>query len=52
MNVAFPNSDDVDIGVKILPPTTLIDDANDDDRDNLDKETPARLMVTEKNGFT
>ena len=29
MKVAFPNSDeDVDIGVKILPPTTLIDDAN------------------------
>ena len=46
-----------DIGVKILPPTTLIDDANDDnddndddddDGDNLDKKPPARLTVTEQ----
>ena len=56
MKVAFPDSnEDVDIGVKILPPTTLIDDANDDDDndddddgDNLDKKPPARLMVMEQ----
>ena len=53
MKVAFPDSDkDVDIRVKILLPTTLIDDANanddDDDGDNLDKKPPARLMVTEQ----
>ena len=50
MKVAFPDSDeDVDDGVKILPLTTLFDDANadddDDDRDNLDKKPPARLMI-------
>ena len=54
MKVAFPNSNkDVDDGVKILPPTTLFDDANDNDDDdndgdNLDKKPPARLMVTEQ----
>ena len=56
MKVAFPDSDeDVDDGVKILPPTTLIDDANDDDNnnddddgDNLDKKPPARLTVMEQ----
>ena len=57
MKVAFPDSDeDVDIGVKILLPTTLIDDANDDDDDddddndgdNLDKKPPARLTVMEQ----
>ena len=56
MKVAFPDSDeDVDVRVKILPLTTLIDDANDDDDDdddndgdNLDKKPPARLMVTEQ----
>ena len=58
MKVAFPNShEDVDIGVKIILPTTLIDDANDDndddddDGDNLDKKPPARLTVMEQTGL-
>ena len=56
MKVAFSNSDeDVDNGVEIILPTTLIDDDNDDDDDdddddgdNLDKKPPARLTVMEQ----
>ena len=53
MKVAFSDSDeDVDNGVEIILPTTLIDDDNDDDDDddgdNLDKKPPARFTVTEQ----